>query len=545
MKPLLSSYRLRSLSWVGFSVYSVIASADAQLTIERRITVGSLVPDRGDHVESFTIDNSGLVNLTGVSFTMNLSSPDASNPMWFGDMFASLTYGTASENERMAVLFNRPGVTAQDPWGDSSSNLSQTYDVSGALAGTRLASDRWSLLVSDLQQGGIARLDSLSLSVTGSIPETGEIVVRQNETLSGDGVLPGQLILTSTSANESVAASIGEGASLQLAGGMVGTANLVKQGSGELVIGSLNGGPNNDYSGEVEVSEGSLRLMGSNALSSGASIKLGGGGVELRLDADAAVSNSVTLAAATTLSKVEVSSGSASISSDMQGAGGFEKSGAGTLTISGSNTHTGATNVTAGKLIVNGSTSGASAVAVSSGATLAGSGAVGGNMTVASGGVLAPGNSPGVLTVSGTTTQESGSIFAWELDTAQSNPTTNRGVAYDGINTTSLSGSGAIFKILLTGTQDFSNTFWGQTRTWTDIFKSADGITNLSDWASVFSGGFQYSYNGKTVAPTGAGSFALSGNSLTWSAVSAVPEPSSALVGLLVAGALLRRRREV
>lgn len=114
-------------------------------------------------------------------------------------------------------------------------------------------------------------------------------------------------------------------------------------------------------------------------------------------------------------------------------------------------------------------------------------------------------------------------------------------MAYDGINTTAVTGTGAIFKILLTGTQDFSDyAFWGKSREWTDIFKSADGSTTLSDWAPVFSGGFQYSYNGKTVAPTVSGSFTLTGNSLTWSAV---PEPSNALAGLLAACALLRRRR--
>jgi hypothetical protein len=95
---------------------------------------------------------------------------------------------------------------------------------------------------------------------------------------------------------------------------------------------------------------------------------------------------------------------------------------------------------------------------------------------------------------------------------------------------------------MLTGVQDFTNDFWNQTRTWTDIFKSADGSTTLSNWASVFSGGFQYSYNGKTVAPTSSGSFTLTGNSLTWSAV---PEPSNLLAGMLAASALLRRRRSV
>jgi hypothetical protein len=173
--------------------------------------------------------------------------------------------------------------------------------------------------------------------------------------------------------------------------------------------------------------------------------------------------------------------------------------------------------------------------------TLAGSGTVAGNTTIASGGTLAPGNSPGVLTIEGATNFNSGSMFEWELDTAQSNPETNRGIAYDGVNTTSVSGSGAIFKIMLTGTQDFTGGFWNQTRVWTDIFKSADGTTALSDWASVFSGGLQYAYNGQSAAPTGSGSFVLSGNTLTWTAV---PEPSNLLAGLLAASAMLRRRRQ-
>jgi hypothetical protein len=255
------------------------------------------------------------------------------------------------------------------------------------------------------------------------------------------------------------------------------------------------------------------------------------------------LSGGITLSSTSTLDAVR-SGGLIDVTSAITGGGGLNiassASSGGVVRLSATNTYTGATTVSAGKLAVNGSTSASSAVGVSSGGTLAGSGTVGGNATLASGGALAPGNSPGVLTVSGTTSFSSGSMFEWEIDTAQSNPTTNRGVAYDGLNTTAVSGSGAIFKVMLTGAQDFSDSFWDQTRTWTDIFKSADGSSTLSNWASVFSGGFQYSYNGTTVAPTSSGSFALTGNSLTWSAV---PEPSNLLAGMLASGALLRRRR--
>ena len=77
--------------------------------------------------------------------------------------------------------------------------------------------------------------------------------------------------------------------------------------------------------------------------------------------------------------------------------GGLTKLGANALTISSVNTYSGATTVAQGTLVVNGSIAN-SAVTVSNGATLGGSGLVGGTV-VEDGGHLAPGNSPGVLTV--------------------------------------------------------------------------------------------------------------------------------------------------
>jgi autotransporter-associated beta strand protein len=64
------------------------------------------------------------------------------------------------------------------------------------------------------------------------------------------------------------------------------------------------------------------------------------------------------------------------------------------LTLSGTNSYTGGTTVSAGTLLVNGSLT-TSAVTVGSGGTLGGSGSLGALLTVQSGGVLSPGNSPG------------------------------------------------------------------------------------------------------------------------------------------------------
>jgi len=66
---------------------------------------------------------------------------------------------------------------------------------------------------------------------------------------------------------------------------------------------------------------------------------------------------------------------------------GLTKSGAGTLTLSGSNTYTGDTNVTGGTLLVDGAL-GNTKVVVASGATLGGAGTIAGDVSVADGGTL-------------------------------------------------------------------------------------------------------------------------------------------------------------
>ncbi len=85
------------------------------------------------------------------------------------------------------------------------------------------------------------------------------------------------------------------------------------------------------------------------------------------------------------------------------GTGSLYKDGSATLTLSGTNTYSGTTAVTAGKLLVNGTNSGTGAVSVSSNATLGGTGSIGGNVTYASG-ALAKFTEGSPLTIAGTLT---------------------------------------------------------------------------------------------------------------------------------------------
>lgn len=402
---------------------------------------------------------------------------------------------------------------------------------------------------------------------------------------SGDSILSG--FMNNLGATPTVRAA---GTSQELTASTAGTGILMERGAQLTFSEGSDGGVFSgkiDGAGEIRVSgAGGLRLSGDNLFSGTASVLEGSrltvtksgnlGSAEVEIGASARLvfdsllendgssnlfSNSITTTGPLAIldnsgggkvtlggvissngGNIEFSGGAFDVQGSITGTSSLLKEGSGTLTLAGVNTYSGDTTVRTGALVVNGTLAADSNVMVETGGTLKGSGTIGGDTTIASGAILAAGNSPGILTVAGTSNFSSGSIFEWELDTAQSNPETNRGIAYDGVNTTAVTGSAAIFKIMLTGTQNFTDDFWNQDRIWEDIFKSADGSTILSNWASVFSGGFQYSYNNglTTVAPTSLGSFALSGNSLTWSAV---PEPSNLLAVMLAASALLRRRR--
>ncbi|PSJ63205.1 autotransporter outer membrane beta-barrel domain-containing protein [Mesorhizobium soli] len=104
----------------------------------------------------------------------------------------------------------------------------------------------------------------------------------------------------------------------------------------------------------------------------------------------------------------------------ISGTGAVNQIGGGTLTLTGNNSYTGATNVNAGTLFVNGDQSAATGLtSVASGATLGGTGVIGGDVVMANGSTLAPGsNSTGTLTINGNLNLSSGTQLNFQFGQA-------------------------------------------------------------------------------------------------------------------------------
>ena len=249
---------------------------------------------------------------------------------------------------------------------------------------------------------------------------------------------------------------------------------------------------------------------------------------------------------------LDSSTQSFALGSAIAGSNNLVKNGANTVTLNANNSFSGTTGINAGTLALgaSGSIGNSSTITVAGGATLDVSAVSGGWTLGASQRLTGDGGVVGNATIAGThnagtggvgsqaftgdLAYAGGSVFEWDL--SQSSNIT-------GFDTVSATGtvtadSSAVFHVVLgsgvlADMADPGNPFW-------NLEPYHEVEWNLS---SIFGQALAGSFSGSvtTSADISAyGSFSINGSNLTWTAI---PEPTTALAGLLMTAAVLRRRR--
>ncbi len=334
-----------------------------------------------------------------------------------------------------------------------------------------------------------------SLTVNGA----GTVVINGSNSYSGGTTLAaGTLRSGNANAFGSGGVTVASGATLDLNSIAVGNAITNNGGTvsnaanysgsqtlnGVSAIGALGG--------TLVVANGGAATFG-GALAAATTINAGGNGT--LNDAGSITAASLTNNGTFTIDRT----GSSSISAGFNGNGTLVKAGAGVVTLSGSSSFSGATQVNAGDLRVNGSLAGS--VSVASTGILGGSGIVG---AISGAGMVGPGNSPGILGSTGALDPTGGLDFSFEFGGATPTWSSATASVNDVLHLTAATpmtaalGSGNTVNVYLNvGALTAGNTFLGgifidKTQAEFDLASYVSGAT----FAYFVAGGSDVTYNG-------------------------------------------------
>ncbi|HMP58783.1 MAG TPA: autotransporter-associated beta strand repeat-containing protein [Gemmatales bacterium] len=438
--------RIGSGGATGSLAGDIALDSSAFLTFNRAdtYTYAGAISGAGQ-VRSFGV---GTVILTGpLTYTNQTSVVNGSLQFGAGGTLALATSGVALNGA--AVIFNHSNALTfagniNDLSGDPSSMTKAgvgTLTLTGAI---------------DLQNGIVVSAGTLRIgdggttgSVAGNIVNNAALVFQRANDLTFGGAISGTGTLTKLGAGKltlsgantySGGTTISAGTLRLGSSGAIGASGTITFGGGFLEFSASNsadyssrfstaasqnfridlGGQNVTFAAGLTNTGGTLFLTGTGSLTltggntysglttiDNADLRIGSGGTV------GSVAGSILNNAFLSFNRSDSLTHTGTIS----GSGTVRQNGSGTLILTAANTFGGGTDVNAGTLLANnisGSATGSGAVSVQSGATFGGDGAISGAVTVNSGGFLAPGSSPGDLTV-GSVTFNAGSTFLIEL----------------------------------------------------------------------------------------------------------------------------------
>ena len=261
---------------------------------------------------------------------------------------------------------------------------SNTGSISINSGGAVLVGGAYATVTGWLGSNEITTASAGALALTGASSETISLTGYASLSLGASGAATYNGALTPAGAVYRLG---GGGGTLTFASTLTGGRSLVVTGPGTVVLTKSN-----TYSGGTTISSGALQL-GDGASNNGS------------------VPGNITDNFGATL--IFANPNAQSFSGAISGSGVLTKLGAGTLTLTGSNTYSGLTTINAGNLAINGSLPAGGSVNINSTATLSGTGRAGG-VTVAAAGTLSPGVSGGTLSVA-SVNLNAGSDLAYTL----------------------------------------------------------------------------------------------------------------------------------